>query len=92
MMRRLLYEMLLFLSPFALYFLYWRLTLAREGVGEARERDHPWNYLLIAGLALVALSFIVLGLTEGSGRQGTYTPAHVENGEVVPGQVVPNAP
>lgn len=89
MMRRVLYETLLFLTPFALYFLYWRLSLARAGGGETQARQHPWNYLFIAGLALVALSFIVLGVTEGSGRRGIYVPPHVVNGRVVPGDVVP---
>jgi hypothetical protein len=91
MIRRLVFETLLFLAPFALYFLYWRVTLARAGETSPSERNHPWNYLFVAGLALVALSFVVLGLTEGSGQRGTYVPPHVENGQVVPGRVVPDA-
>ena len=92
MIRRLLYETLLFLAPFALYFVYWRLAPVRAGADGASARSHPWNYLFAAGLALVALSFLVLGVTEGAGQRGTYIPPHVENGSVVPGQVVPDAP
>jgi inner membrane protein involved in colicin E2 resistance len=90
MIRRLLFEMLLFLAPFALYFLYWRMTPARAGEAGTPERTHPWNYLVVAGLALVALSFVVLGLAEGTGQQGQYVAPHVVNGRVVPGKVVPD--
>jgi hypothetical protein len=88
--RRLFFEVLLFLAPFAIYFVYWRLALARTANGGAPSRTHPWNYLVIIGLALVALSFVVLGLTEGSGQRGTYVPPHVVDGRVVPGEVVPD--
>jgi hypothetical protein len=42
---------------------------------------------VIAGLALVAASFVYLGLTEGDSTTGKYVPAHVVNGKVVPGHV-----
>ena len=83
MIRRLMFDILLFLLPFALYGLYWRFSPSPNG----RNANHPWSYLLISGLVLVAASFVVLGVTEGSGQQGIYTPAHVENGRVVPGHV-----
>ena len=88
MIRRILFDVLLFLLPFALYGLYWRFS-AKSG---ARSTAHPWNYLLISGLVLVAASFVVLGVTEGSGQQGVYVPAHVENGRVIPGHVERLAP
>jgi len=82
MIRRILFDVLLFLLPFALYGLYWRFS-AKSG----RPTAHPWNYLLISGLVLVAASFVVWGVTEGAGQQGVYVPAHVENGRVIPGHV-----
>jgi hypothetical protein len=83
MIRRILFDLLLFLLPFALYGVYWRFSPNPNG----RTAPHPWSYLLISGLVLVAASFLVWGITEGSGRQGIYVPAHLENGRVVPGQV-----
>jgi hypothetical protein len=86
MIRRFLFEGLLFLLPFALYGIYWRLSKQDEAVA---ARAHPWTVLFASGLALVAASFIIWGVTEGSGQQGVYVPPHVENGRVVPGHVEP---
>lgn len=83
MIRRIAFDVLLFLLPFALYGLYWRFSPNAGG----RTAPHPWSYLLISGLMLVAASFVVWGVTEGSGQQGTYVPAHLENGRVIPGHV-----
>lgn len=84
MIRRIIFDLLLFLLPFALYGVYWR----RSPNPNSRSTNHPWSYLLISGLVLVAASFVVWGVTEGSGERGVYVPAHVENGRVVPGHVV----
>jgi len=89
MIRRFLFEMLLFLLPFALYGLYWRLT-RRSATAPAAA--HPWSVLFVSGLVLVAASFVIWGVTEGSGKQGVYVPPHVVNGEVVPGRVETSAP
>jgi heme/copper-type cytochrome/quinol oxidase subunit 3 len=89
MIRRLLYETLLFLLPFALYAVYLRLSKREE---DAPRPKHPWTILFASGLALVAASFLIWGITEGAGEQGVYVPPHVENGRVVPGHVEPGAP
>jgi heme/copper-type cytochrome/quinol oxidase subunit 3 len=83
MIRRIIFDVLLFLLPFALYGMCWRFSPSPNG----RTANHPWSYLLISGLVLVAASFIVWGVTEGSGQTGVYVPAHLENGRVVPGHV-----
>lgn len=89
MIRRIFYEVLLFLLPFALYAAYWRLA-KREEV-EPRPA-HPWTVLFASGLVLVAASFLIWGITEGAGEQGVYVAPHVENGRVVPGRVEPGTP
>ena len=83
MIRRILYELLLFLSPFALYAAYWRLA-AREQA-EGVRHAHPWTWLFASGLLLVAASLVYWGLTAGEPADRTYVPPHVENGQVVPG-------
>lgn len=89
MIRRILFETLLFLLPFVLYGVYWRLSKRSE---TAPAAAHPWSVLFISGLVLVAASFVIWGVTEGSGRQGVYVPPHLENGRVVPGTVETGAP
>jgi hypothetical protein len=84
MIRVIFTRILLFLLPFALYAIYlfllrWRPNVARPAT--------PWTALFIAGLALVVLSFVVLGLTEGESTQGVYIPPHAVNGKVIPGHV-----
>ena len=89
MIRRFLYEALLFFLPFALYAAY--LRLAKQDESDA-QRKHPWTFLFASGLVLVAASFLIWGITEGSGEQGVYVPPHVEDGRVVPGHVEAGAP
>jgi hypothetical protein len=89
MIRRALFELLLFLLPFALYAVY--LKLAKEEPAETKSvRAHPWTVLFVSGLLLVAASFLIWGIQDGAGQQGVYVPPHVEDGRVVPGQVVPD--
>jgi hypothetical protein len=71
----------LFALPFGLYALY----LLFQGRPDAPRR-HPWTPLVIAGLVLVASSFLVWGLTEGE-PVGIYVAPHLEHGKVVPGHV-----
>jgi hypothetical protein len=86
MIRRLAFELLLFLVPFAVYGAYWRLMAADE---KEPARKHPWTFLFASGLVLVTASFIVLGLVEGSSIHGVYVPPQLVKGEVVPGHVQP---
>jgi phosphoglycerol transferase MdoB-like AlkP superfamily enzyme len=80
--RRLLYDVLLFLLPFAVYGIYWQLS-------GRTARKHPWSALFIIGLVLVVLSFVWWALAEGEPPEGVYVPPHVEDGHIVPGHVEP---
>ena len=86
MIRRFLFELVLFLLPFALYAAYLKLS---KYDSENPAHPHPWTILFVSGLVLVAASFVIWGVTEGSGQQGVYVPPHLENGQVVPGRVDP---
>ncbi len=81
-MRLLVTRLALFLLPFALYYAFHLLTLRVP-----KHRLTPWTALVIAGLALVAGSFVYLGLTQGESTAGKYVPAHVVNGRIVPGHI-----
>jgi hypothetical protein len=75
---------LLFALPFAIYGVYF--LLSRRAAAQPAHAT-PWTTLFIAGLSLVAASFIYVGLTEGESTSGVYVPPHVVNGVVVPGHV-----
>jgi heme/copper-type cytochrome/quinol oxidase subunit 3 len=86
MIRLLLERLLLFMVPFALYAIYLRLRTKDESTP---TQPHPWTVLFISGLVLVAVSFLYLGATGGTGQRGIYVPPRVEDGRVVPGRVEP---
>jgi hypothetical protein len=77
-------EVALFLAPFILYAVF--LWAAREGI------LHPesWSTGALVQLALVAVALTVAGAIAiarhgGAPAHSTYVPAHIENGELVPG-------
>ncbi len=85
MIRPILTELLLFVAPFAGYAIF--LWATRAGV------LHPdsWPLRTVATLTAVALlfiavSFVVLAQITGAPAGSTYSPAHMENGRLVPGQ------
>lgn len=84
MIRPILFELVLFLTPFAAYaFLLW-----------ARSHDvfHPESWplrtmvvLTVVAIVLVAVSAFVAAQFSGAPPGSIYVPAHVENGRLVPG-------
>jgi hypothetical protein len=85
MIRPVLTEIGIFLIPFVIYALF--LLATAKGVTEAAS----WPArvvlkLLIAAFLLVIVSFILLSHFSGAAPDATYTPAHMENGRLVPGQ------
>lgn len=84
MIRPVLTEIGIFLIPFAVYALF--LAAARSGLF-ARS---SWPVAIVARLVLSALVLVIAGLIglaqfSGAGPDSTYTPAHIENGRLVPG-------
>jgi hypothetical protein len=86
MIRPVLTELALFLTPFLVYAIF--LWATRAGVLDVAH----WSLSRLAWLAIAALvlmigSFVVLAHFSGSRPGGTYTPAHIENGVLVPEKV-----
>ena len=84
MIRPLLSEVGLFLLPFAAYAAF--LIVSRTNVLTAAS----WPVHVIGGLLVVALlltvgALIMLANFSGAPPHSTYTPAHMENGRLVPG-------
>jgi hypothetical protein len=85
MIRPVLTEIGIFLIPFVIYALF--LLATSKGVTESTS----WPArvvlkLLISAFLLVIFSFILLSHFSGAAPSATYTPAHIENGKLVPGQ------
>jgi heme/copper-type cytochrome/quinol oxidase subunit 3 len=85
MIRPVLTEFALFAAPFAAYALY--LWATRAGVLDPAH----WSlgrlaWLVIAALLLVIGSFVVLAHWGGAPPGSKYVPAHIEDGNLVPGE------
>lgn len=85
MLRAFLEPLAFFLAPFVLYAL---MLVARQRYPFVRDHwpRHHVSALIVVGMATaVASIFIFGGLAER--HNGTYVPAHMENGKFVPGKL-----
>jgi hypothetical protein len=84
MIRPIFTEFALFIAPFAAYALY--LWATRTGVLDLKAWSAPRvAWIGIAALALVIASLLFLAEFSGAPPRSTYVPAHIENGQFVPG-------
>jgi hypothetical protein len=84
MIRPVLTEIGLFLTPFVLYAIF--LVATRSGL--FKNENWLWSrlaWLTIAAFALMAASFLYFAHYTGAPVGTTYIPAHMENGKFVPG-------
>ena len=85
MIRPFFTEIALFLAPFFLYAIF--LWATRAGVLHPNSWSLPrLSWLLLAALVLVIGSFVVLAQWGGSPPGSAYVPAHMEDGQLVPGK------
>lgn len=85
MIRPVFTEIALFLAPFVAYAIF--LWATKAGVLHPDSWTLPRiAWLVIAALALMIGSFIVLAQWGGSPPGSTYIPAHIEDGHFVPGE------
>ena len=85
MIRPVLTEFALFITPFVVYAVF--LWATKAGVlDQAQWTLGRIAWLLIASLVLMIGSFIVLAHWGGHPPGSTYIPAHMEDGKLVPGQ------
>ena len=90
MIRPVLTEIGIFLIPFAAYAVF--LIATRSGVFDQGSWPAPTVARLVLGsLLLVIVSFLFLAEFSGAPPESTYTPAHMENGHLVPGVEKPGA-
>ena len=84
MIRPILTEIALFLTPFAIYALF--LVMRKNGL----RQSAAWSISRITGLLIVSLvlmvtSFVLLAQFSGAPPGSVYEPAHMEGGKLVPG-------
>ena len=84
MIRQFAIGLALLLAPFAAYALF--LWAARPGLSKASD----WSPLAVRWLTIVALMLVIAGFVvwaqySGAPPGATYVPAHMENGQFVPG-------
>jgi hypothetical protein len=85
MIRPVLTEIALFLAPFLIYAVF--LWATQAGVLHPNSWSLPRvAWLVIAALVLMIGSFVVLAQWGGSPPGSTYVPAHIEDGQFVPGE------
>ncbi|RAI39980.1 DUF6111 family protein [Rhodoplanes roseus] len=84
MIRPVLTELALFLTPFVLYAAY--LVATRNGLVDPQAWRLPvLGWLTLAALVLLIASFVVMAQFSGAPPNSTYVPAHMEDGRFVPG-------
>ena len=87
MLRVVLFNVVMFLLPFAIYGTYVYLTRSEDDDDAALLRKVPWVWLFLAGLLLVAAAMAMLISFSGAPPGGTYQPPRIENGVIKPGRI-----
>jgi hypothetical protein len=88
MIRVLLVNLLLILTPLILYFTY--IYLRRRNTPDSEIMENaPIFWLLAAGVGLMLLGLVVLGQWETGEIEGRYVPPRIEDGRIVPGHFEP---
>lgn len=86
MIRLVLIQAALFLSPFAVWLLLGMVRRKTTDFGVLRA-DAPWIGLAIGGLLLVIASLLALSAFDGGSASGHYVPDRWENGRLIPGHI-----
>lgn len=86
MLRVVGFHIFMFLLPFIVYGFYLYFTRLDPLKRESWEHS-PLYFLTLGGLVLTIGSFFVLAAFTGAGPGGTYVPARIEDGRLVPGRI-----
>jgi len=87
MVRVVLINIALFLLPLALYAAYYYVTERNQKATTPGWKNMPLSFLLQAGLGLVVIGMLATAYIGGEEAGGTYVPARMESGKLIPGEV-----
>ena len=84
MVRVFITQLILFLLPFLVYAGYLFLT---NKMNRQAWIDAPRYWLVVTGLVASLVGVLIMSQIGNNELGGTYIPAHLENGILVPGQI-----
>ncbi|MGQ4273330.1 DUF6111 family protein [Terrihabitans sp. B22-R8] len=87
MIRAILPSLLLFLLPFAVYFLW---AAWQRRVNEGSVPAAPYAWIAMAGLVLAIGGFLFFVDFTSATPEGVYVPSRYEDGKLAPGHFVPH--
>ncbi len=88
MLRIVLINIALFVLPLALYAAYFYITERNRNAVVIEWKNMPLSLLLQIGLGLIVIGMLITAYMGGEDARGTYVPARMENGKVIPGEVL----
>lgn len=86
MLRVFIIEAFLFLLPAILYGGYLYLVRRKPGAQDRADEKTPYMALVLSGLAVMAIGMLVMAYISGEDPSGSYLPARMEDGKIVPGE------
>ncbi len=87
MLRVILINIALFVLPLAIYAAYFYVRERKQNAVEIEWKNMPLSFLLQAGIGLIVIGMLVTAYMGGEDAGGTYVPARMENGKLIPGEV-----
>jgi len=88
MVRFVTFDAIFFVLPFAAYGLW--LLVTQRSLGTVADWEvRTISYLTLAGAVLMIVSIVLFIQFDREPPGGTYVPAHMESGQIVPGRIVP---
>ena len=87
MLRVVLINIALFVLPLALYAAYFYVSARNKYADTIEWHNMPFRLLLQIGVGLIVIGMLVTAYVSGEDASGTYVPARMENGKLIPGEV-----
>ena len=95
MLRLMVTYVLPFLLPITVYalWIWYRTSYAqRHGGAPPKFEEGPWPLMLFIGAVLSFGVLAVTALTSGGPADSVYVPPRIENGRIVPSELLPRDP
>jgi hypothetical protein len=88
MIRTVVWQALLFLTPFILYWGYITFTARKLEESGGKWEEAPFAWLVGSGLTLTIVGFLSLAYFGGEEAGSIYRPAQFKDGVLIPGEII----